>query len=136
MGIFRPSQLTISGELLLDQQKFSESVERFDKALELDKDKWVITCEPDYHLTNRKPRNPLPLVNKALAIFQWKQEFSTAEQLCKEALELDPDCDVAVATMAQLSLQQGKTDEAIGWFEKSGKLARTEGELMNAITCK
>lgn len=87
-------------------------------------------------LTTRKPRNPLPLVNKALAIFQWKQEFSTAEQLCKEALQLDPDCDVAVATMAQLSLQQGKTDEAIGWFEKSGKLARTEGELMNAITCE
>jgi hypothetical protein len=34
-------KLTISGELLLDQQKFSESVERFDKALELDKDKSV-----------------------------------------------------------------------------------------------
>ena len=28
-----------SGELLLDQQKFSESVERFDRALELDKNK-------------------------------------------------------------------------------------------------
>jgi import receptor subunit TOM70 len=119
-------KLTISGELLLDQQKFSESVERFDKALGV--------CWPE--LMNRKPRNPLPLVNKALAIFQWKQEFATAEQLCKEALQLDPDCDVAVATMAQLSLQQGKTDEAIGWFEKSGKLARTEGELMNAITCE
>jgi import receptor subunit TOM70 len=82
----------------------------------------------------RRPRNVLPLVNKSLAIFQWKQDIGAAEALCKEALEIDPDCDVAVATLAQLSLQQGKIDEAIEWFEKSGKLARTEGELMNSIT--
>ena len=43
---------------------------------------------------------------------------------------------MAVATLAQLSLQQGKIDEAIGWFEKSARLARTEGELINAITCE
>ena len=110
-----------SGELLLDQQKFAESVERFDKAIELDKTK--------------KPRNVLPLVNKSLAIFQWKQDIVQAESLCREALEVDPDCDVAVATLAQLSLQQGKIDEAIKWFEQSGQLARTEGELINALTC-
>lgn len=81
-----------------------------------------------------KPRNVLPYVNKALALFQWKQDIQAAESLCKEALEIDPDCDVAVATLAQLSLQQGKIDDAIKWFEKSGNLARTEGELINAIT--
>lgn len=108
------------GEILLDQQKFEESVQRFDRSIELDKD--------------RKPRNVLPFVNKALALFQWKQDIQAAETLCKEALEIDPDCDVAVATLAQLSLQQGKIDDAIKWFEKSGKLARTEGELVNAIT--
>ena len=53
-----------------------------------------------------------------------------------EALDIDPDCDVAVATLAQLSLQQGKIDDAIKWFERSGKLSRTEAELVNAITCK
>jgi import receptor subunit TOM70 len=111
-----------SGELLLDQQKFQESVERFDKSLELDK--------------GRKPRNVLPLVNKALAIFQWKQDIAASEALCIEALDIDSECDVAVATLAQLSLQQGKIDDAIKWFEKSGKLARTEGELINAITCE
>lgn len=108
------------GEILLDQQKFQESVERFERSIELDKD--------------RKPRNVLPFVNKALAIFQWKQDINAAEALCTEALEIDPDCDVAVATLAQLSLQQGKIDQAIKWFEKSGKLARTEAELVNAIT--
>ena len=83
-----------------------------------------------------RPRNVLPLVNKSLAIFQWKQDIPVAEALCREALDIDPDCDVAVATLAQLSLQQGKIDEAIKWFEKSAKLARTEAELINAITCK
>ena len=78
----------------------------------------------------------LPLVNKSLAIFQWKQDVGQAEALCMEALEIDPDCDVAVATLAQLSLQQGKIDDAIKWFERSGKLSRTEAELINAITCE
>jgi import receptor subunit TOM70 len=108
------------GEILLDQQKFQESVERFERSIELDK--------------SRKPRNVLPYVNKALALFQWKQDIGAAESLCKEALAIDPDCDVAVATLAQLSLQQGKIEAAIQWFEKSGTLARTEGELVNAIT--
>lgn len=120
IGIF--TELLHSGEILLDQQKFSESLERFDRSIELDKE--------------RKPRNVLPFVNKALAFFQWKQDINGAEALCKEALEIDPDCDVAVATLAQLSLQQGKIDEAIKWFEKSAQLARTEGELVNAITCE
>lgn len=84
----------------------------------------------------RTPTNVLPLVNKALAVFQWKQDMATAEALCKEALEIDEECDVAVATAAQLSLQQGKIPEAIKWFEQSAKLARTEAELTAAITCK
>lgn len=84
----------------------------------------------------RTPTNVLPLVNKALAVFQWKQDMATAEALCKEALDIDEECDVAVATAAQLSLQQGKIPEAIKWFEQSAKLARTEAEMTAAITCK
>ena len=75
-------------------------------------------------------------MNKSLAIFQWQQDVPKAEALCKEALEIDPDCDVAVQTLAQLSLQQGRIDEAITWFERTASLARTEAELVNAITCK
>lgn len=85
---------------------------------------------------HRTPTNVLPLVNKALAIFQWKQDMAAAEALCKEALSIDEECDVAVATAAQLSLQQGKIPEAIKWFEQSAKLARTEAEMTAAITCK
>jgi import receptor subunit TOM70 len=109
------------GELLLDQQNFEDALEKFDRAIEIEDKK-------------ERSTNVLPMINKALAVFQWKQEVGTAENLCRKALITDPDCDVAVATLAQLSLQQGKIKEAIGFFERSAQIARTEPELVNAIT--
>jgi len=47
---------------------------------------------------------------------------------------VDPDCDIAVATMAQLLLQQGKVIEALKYFEKAATLSRTEGEIINALS--
>jgi mitochondrial import receptor subunit TOM70 len=75
-------------------------------------------------------------VNKSLAIFQWNHDVKKAESLCREALDVDPECDVALATLSQLQLQQGNINDAIESFEKSAKLARTEAELINALTCK
>lgn len=49
-------------------------------------------------------------------------------------LPVDPECDIAVATMAQLLLQQGKVVEALKFFERAAELARTEGELVNALS--
>lgn len=80
--------------------------------------------------------NVLPLVNKGLALFQWKQDSAIAETLCREALTIDPDCEAAVATLAQLSLQQGKIDDAVEMFSRHADLARTEPELVNALTYK
>ncbi|EST05723.1 Tetratricopeptide TPR2 [Kalmanozyma brasiliensis GHG001] len=109
------------GELLLDQQKFEEAMDKFDKAIEIESAKSGST-------------NVLPMINKALALFQWKQDIGAAEELCRQALDKDADCDVAVATLAQLSLQQGKIQDAIEYFERSAKIARTEPELINALT--
>ncbi|PWN45207.1 putative mitochondrial precursor protein import receptor tom70 [Ceraceosorus guamensis] len=109
------------GELLLDQQKFEAAVAQFDRAIAIEQDK-------------ERSSNVLPMINKALALFQWQQDMPTAERLCRQALEKDPDCDTAIATLAQLSLQQGKITDAIGFFERSAKIARTYQELENAIT--
>lgn len=76
----------------------------------------------------------LPLVNKGLALFQWKQDIDAAEKCCNEALSSDPECEAAVATLAQLSLQQGKIDVAVRMFERHTELARNEPELVNALT--
>lgn len=69
-----PDVYNYYGELLLDQQKYQEAIEKFDTAIEMEK--------------SLKPMgmNVLPLINKALALFQWKNDFSEAEDLCKKAL--------------------------------------------------
>ncbi|GAO14715.1 uncharacterized protein UV8b_04595 [Ustilaginoidea virens] len=117
-----PDVYNYYGELLLDQGNFAEAVEKFDTAMEMEKQSQPMSM------------NVLPLINKALTLFQWKQDFKEAEALCQKALILDPECDIAVATMAQLLLQQNKVVEALKYFEKAAELARTEGEIVNALS--
>ncbi|KAH0580575.1 hypothetical protein H2248_002070 [Termitomyces sp. 'cryptogamus'] len=108
------------GELLLDQQRYEDAVEKFDRAIELEK---------------LKPTpNVLPLVNKGLALFQWKRDVGVAERCCGEALRIDSECEAAVATLAQLSLQQSKIPKAAEYFKRQAELARSEPELQNALT--
>lgn len=117
-----PDVYNYYGELLLDQGKYQEAIEKFEIAIDKEKE--------------LKPlgMNVLPLINKALALFQWKQDFDEAEKLCAKALIIDPDCDIAVATMAQLLLQQGKVTDALKYFERAAELSRTEGEIVNALS--
>ncbi|KAJ5336361.1 hypothetical protein MYU51_012275 [Penicillium brevicompactum] len=117
-----PDVYNYYGELLLDQQNYSEAIEKFEKAVEMEKQSKVMGI------------NVLPLINKALALFQWKQDFQEAESLCQKALIIDPECDIAVGTMAQLLLQQGKVAQALKYFERAAELARTEAEIINAIS--
>ena len=69
-----PDVYNYFGELLLDQQNFAESIEKFDKAVEVEKQ------------TKPMGLNVLPIINKALALLQWKHDFQEAENLCKKAL--------------------------------------------------
>ncbi|OAA57690.1 mitochondrial precursor protein import receptor tom70 [Cordyceps fumosorosea ARSEF 2679] len=117
-----PDVYNYYGELLLDQGNYSEAVEKFDTAVEMEKQ------------TKPMSMNVLPLINKALALFQWKQDFKEAENLCEKALIIDPECDIAVATMAQLLLQQNQVAKALKYFERAAELARTEGEIVNALS--
>ncbi|KAF8510131.1 hypothetical protein BU17DRAFT_55688 [Hysterangium stoloniferum] len=111
------------GELLLDQQRFQDAVDKFDRAIELEK-------------AGKQPMNVLALVNKGLALYQWKQDVASAERLCREALTIDPECEAAVATLAQLSLQQGNINAAVEMFSKHADIARSQPELVNALTYK
>lgn len=117
-----PDVYNYYGELLLDQGNFAEAVEKFETAVEMEKQ------------TKPMSMNVLPLINKALALFQWKQDFKEAENLCEKALIIDPECDIAVATMAQLLLQQNNVAKALKYFERAAELARTEGEIVNALS--
>ncbi|GLB36923.1 putative mitochondrial outer membrane translocase receptor TOM70 [Lyophyllum shimeji] len=112
--------LHYSDELLLDQQRYEDAVEKFERAVELEKLK--------------SPPNVLPLVNKGLALYQWKQDIGAAERCCAEALRLDPECEAAVAMLAQLSLQQSKIEQAVEYFGRQLVLAKSEPELVSALT--
>lgn len=70
-----PDVFNYYGELLLDQQKYQEAIEQFDQAIEIEQS------------STERGMNVLPLINKALAVFQWKQNFSEAEELCQKALD-------------------------------------------------
>lgn len=76
------------------------------------------------------------MVNKGLALFQWKQNPADAERCCYEALQIDAECEAAVTTLAQLSLQQGKVETAVQLFDRQAQLARSEPELVGALTYK
>ena len=91
-------------------------------------------CFPLSEHNHRNPPNVLPLVNKGLTLYQWKQDVGAAERCCNEALRIDPECEAAVATLAQLSLQQSKTEKAVEMFDRQAELARSEAELVNALT--
>ena len=69
-----PDVYNYYGELLLDQQKYQEAIEKFETAVEMEKQNKPMSM------------NVLPLINKALALFQWKQDFKEAENLCQKAL--------------------------------------------------
>ncbi|KAG2190787.1 hypothetical protein INT46_001339 [Mucor plumbeus] len=104
------------GELLVDQQKLPEAIDMFGKAMTLD------------------PKNPLPYINKAMLMYQVMGNIEEATQLCQSALEVDPACDAAVASLAQILLEQGKPEEALKYYEMAINLARTEAELEHAIS--
>ena len=69
-----PDVYNYYGELLLDQQKYQEAIEKFETAVQMEQKERVTGM------------NVLPLINKALALFQWKQDFEAAQDLCEKAL--------------------------------------------------
>lgn len=109
------------GEILLDQKKFNEAVEKFDTAIELGK-------------KSSTAFNVLPLVNKALALFQSKGSVDECIQLCIQAVTLDPYNDVANATLAQVYLQSQNSVEAYKYLMKSVELARNIPEMAQHLS--
>ncbi|KAI5116078.1 hypothetical protein M0805_009288 [Coniferiporia weirii] len=111
------------GELLLDQKQFEEAIEKFDRAIELEKAK-------------APPINVLAMVNKGLTLFQWKNDLASAETIINDALAADSECEAAVATLAQINLQRGNVDRAMELFHRQIELARTEADIMSALQFK
>ncbi|KAG8761087.1 TOM (translocase of outer membrane) complex component [Serendipita sp. 396] len=104
------------GEILLDQERYQDAIEKFEKAIELEKNK-------------PPPMNVLPLVNKSLALFQWKKDGTAAEQFCLEALKMDPLCEAAFATLGQIYLAQQQFDKALDKFKELTTISANAPQL-------
>ncbi|KAI9253851.1 hypothetical protein BDA99DRAFT_540460 [Phascolomyces articulosus] len=104
------------GELLVEQQSLPQALEMFTKAIALDQN------------------SPLPYINKATLTYQVMGDPNEAIRLCKMALKVDPACDAAVASLAQILLEQGKLEEALKYYETAIDLARTEAEVEHALS--
>jgi len=74
------------------------------------------------------------MVNKGNCLLRWKEDFSEVEPLIRKALEIDPECDIAIITLAQISLQQSKIDQAVEMFQRAKLIGRTEEELVQAVS--
>lgn len=108
------------GEILMDQKKFSEAIAKFDKAIEASK-------------SSSGAFNVLPIVNKALATFQYKNDVAECIKLCLQAITLDPLNDVAHATLAQIYLQAQNSVEAYKYLMKSAQLSRSVAEMVQHL---
>lgn len=67
------------GEILLDQGNYTEALEKFETAIELEKS--AAAAHPE-----RKVRHVMPLVNRSLLYLQIKKDQDAAEKGLKEAL--------------------------------------------------
>lgn len=110
--------LNYRGEIFLDQGDFAEALASFDKASDL------------------QPKSPLPYINKAMLYLQAQQRPVEAEELIRKAIKVDPLCDIAYTQLAQILLQQQRTDEALAVYEQAIDVTRSEPELINAIACR
>lgn len=125
-----------SGEVLLDQERYQDAIEKFERAIELERNKWVAMPSGSgsfmflHAILNRPPpMNVLPLVNKSLALFQWKKDGASAEQFCLEALQCDPLCEAAFATLGQIYLAQQDFDKALERFRDLTKISSNAPQL-------
>jgi len=99
-------------------------MEKFDTAIELERSApW-----------QKNVRNVMPLVNRSVLELQYNKNPKLAEKYLKQALELDPENDLAIATLAQILLTEGRAPEALEYFDKAVELGRTEQELIASIS--
>ncbi|ESO93870.1 hypothetical protein LOTGIDRAFT_105182 [Lottia gigantea] len=96
---------------LSDQSKFEESLNNFDKALEL------------------APDNPNIYVHKGLLMVQYKGQFEDGSKLVEKAIQIDPKCEYAYEIMGTIDVQRGKMPQALESFKKAINLSRSEAEM-------
>lgn len=111
-----PEAYNLYAQILSEQENF-EKAEKYYK-LALDKD----------------PDNAALLVQRALNIMTWKNEFDEPIKMLNEAIKIDDTCEFAYETLATIEIQRGQLTRAVELFEKAIQLTRSE-DSMNNLCC-
>ena len=135
-----PEAYNLYAQILSEQENF-EKAEKYYK-LALDKD----------------PLNAALLVQRALNVMTWKNEFDEPIKMLNEAIKIDDTCEFAYETLATIEIQRfffqflkisiknfnfwptfntfdrGNLSRAVELFEKAIQLTRSE-DSMNNLCC-
>ena len=83
-----PEAFSLYAQILSEQEQYEKAEEFYDKALEKD------------------PNNGALIVQRALNIMTWKNEFDEAIELLNKAIEIDNTCEFAYETLATIEIQR------------------------------
>lgn len=83
-----PEAFSLYAQILSEQEQYEKAEEFYDKALEKD------------------PNNGALIVQRALNIMTWKNEFDEAIGLLNKAIEIDNTCEFAYETLATIEIQR------------------------------
>jgi import receptor subunit TOM70 len=80
---------------------------------------------------SKDSKNAALMVQQALNIMTWRNDFEEPVKMLNEAIRVDETCEFAYETLATIEIQRGKLTEAIELFEKAIQLTRSEDSMTN-----
>jgi len=111
-----PEAFNLYAQILSEQENYEKAEKYYKIALEKD------------------PDNAALLVQRALNIMTWKNEFDEPIIMLNEAIKIDITCEFAYETLATIEIQRGQLTRAVELFEKAIQLTRSE-DSMNNLCC-
>ncbi|KAJ1912656.1 TOM (translocase of outer membrane) complex component [Tieghemiomyces parasiticus] len=131
-----------AGEVASAQATFEEAIERFPDNADvhnyfaevfIDQGKVDQGMAQLDQATTKDPRHALVWVNKALASLHYKEDVEASSAAIARALEIDPQCELAVAAASQIYHQSARFEEAFKYLDELTRLSRSKEEVASTI---
>ncbi|CAF0836289.1 unnamed protein product [Brachionus calyciflorus] len=108
-----PEAYNLYAQILSEQEQFEKAEGYYKLALEKD------------------PKNAALMVQRALNIMSWTNDFEEPVKMLNQAVEIDDTCEFAFETLATIEIQRGNLPRAVELFEKAIQLTRSEESMTN-----
>lgn len=108
-----PEAYNLYAQILSEQEQYEKAEAYYKIALEKD------------------PQNAALMVQRALNIMTWTNDFEEPIKMLNQAIEIDQTCEFALETLATIEIQRGNLPRAVELFEKAIQLTRSEESMTN-----